>query len=593
MAQCPCENLLWLQHRPCRADFPAVCSASPQVRAEKASRSAAEGVVEVEPGEGWTGLGGSDLAGKFAASASEDGAVCVWSLATGACVRVLVPPQPKKVWAVAHLGGAFLATGGDDKTLRAWDVAAGCEAARAAIGDDQIRSLAALPAHESGGPARVAVGTVSGVVGIWALLPAAAAPAGAVTLQVQMQLRGHDPGGEVKGLAVMALPGAAGVAAAETPAGGEKQRWLLASCSWDMTLRLWDVDGPPSAGDGDEGGGGGGTGREAVAVLRGHKDRVVALAAVGPGRLASIADDLTLRFWGVSCASAQGAEGSGGGSPSPFLQVDWRSLAIVDRPHSKDLARSLCDAGGGIAASGGMDSCLRLFAVADRDLRTSQGTARLGVLAGHKNMVRAVAAFAAPEGERRRVLVSGSLDHTLRVWDVQIPEEGSRPLGRAIVLKGHAAAVLAVTVFGDETTGGGLAAGADAASSAADMLHRRREGLELIKGRLEALRGGAAEPLNSELAKLTVAQLRAVIVALDASALPPARALRAAQLEAAQRVVAAWSWAGHPEPGPEWLNGPWSDRAPPPSAPATSADGDAGVTMAAAAATEEAAAGPS
>ena len=75
----------------------------------------------------------------------------------------------------------------------------------------------------------------------------------------------------------------------------------LASCSWDRTIRLWDVK----------------TGAES-ALLEGHSDGVFALCVLPDGRLASGSLDNTIRLWDVKT-----------GAETARLEIDSRASCLA------------------------------------------------------------------------------------------------------------------------------------------------------------------------------------------------------------------------------------------------------------------------
>jgi len=185
-------------------------------------------------------------------------------------------------------GGALLASGSADKTIRLWHLPGGKRAATLRGHGDTVTSLAITPDG-----ALLASGSYDRTIRLWHL------PGG----EPAATLRGHED--TVTSLAV-------------TP-GGE----LLASGSWDNQIRLWHLPGgePAATLRGHEGwiyslaitpdgtllvsGGGGRTtrlwhlpGGEPAATLRGHKDTVTSLAVTpGGALLASGSLDKTIRLW--------------------------------------------------------------------------------------------------------------------------------------------------------------------------------------------------------------------------------------------------------------------------------------------------------
>ncbi len=162
----------------------------------------------------------------------------------------------------------------------------------------------------------------------------------------------------------------------------------LASGSFDQTVRIWNLN----------------TG-DCAAVLPGHQGWVWTVAFSPDSRLlASGADDCLIKLWTLAqpghCQTLVGHQG-------------W-IWAVAFSPDGRWLA----------SASG--DCTLRLWDVAT-------GTCEC-VFQGHESWVRALAF--SPDGQR---LISGSLDTTVRIWDIQT--------GACLqVLQEHQQAVLSVAV---------------------------------------------------------------------------------------------------------------------------------------------------
>ncbi|WP_329148495.1 AAA family ATPase [Streptomyces sp. NBC_01456] len=194
----------------------------------------------------------------------------------------------------------------------------------------------------------------------------------------------------------------------------------LASASDDGTIRLWDVRDP-------------GHPRPVGAPLAGHGGSVYLLAFSPDGRTLAAADeDHTVRLWDMS------------GPHRP------RPLAVLTGP--TDAVRSVAfSPDGRTLAAGGDDDTIRLWDMADRRHPTPVDR----VLTGHGGTVHSVAF--SPDG---RTLASGSADDTIRLWDVAAPRR-AKPLGAP--LTGHTGPVWSVSFSPDGTM---LAAGsADSTAS--------------------------------------------------------------------------------------------------------------------------------
>lgn len=167
---------------------------------------------------------------------------------------------------------------------------------------------------------------------------------------------------------------------------------VLGSCSWDSTIKLWEVA----------------TGRE-LRTLSGHLNEVTSGAFSPDGKiLASSAGDRTVRLWDVATG---------------------RVLRILTG-HSSRLVHSVAfSPNGNELASGSEDRTIKIWDVeTGRELRT---------FSGHSGGVLSIAF--SPDG---KVLASVSFDKTVKLWDVKT--------GRELrILSGHSASVNSVAFSPD------------------------------------------------------------------------------------------------------------------------------------------------
>ncbi|MFI8188705.1 AAA family ATPase [Streptomyces sp. NPDC085946] len=163
----------------------------------------------------------------------------------------------------------------------------------------------------------------------------------------------------------------------------------LASAADDGTVRLWDVRDPRRP-------------RPLGAPLTGHRGTIYLLAFAPDGRtLASASEDRTIRLWDVS----DPARPERLGAPLTGHTAAVRSVAFS--PDGRTLA------------TGGDDTTLRLWDVGDPRRPEPAG----GGLAAHRGTVHSVAF--SPDG---RTLASGGADDGIQLWDVADPRE-AEPLG--------------------------------------------------------------------------------------------------------------------------------------------------------------------
>jgi WD domain, G-beta repeat/NACHT domain len=204
---------------------------------------------------------------------------------------------------------------------------------------------------------------------------------------------------------------------------------LLASASYDGTVRLWDVHS-----------------RSELAVLKGHSSWVNSVVFNSIGTLlASAGHGGTVRLWDVHSRSelavlkghssrvrsvAFNATGtllaSAGSDGTVYLwDVHSRSELAVLKGHSEGVNSVAFNATGALLASASDDGIVRLWDVPSRS--------KLAVLKGHSEGVISVAFNATGT-----LLASAGNDGTVRLWDVQSRSE-------LAVLKGHNEGVNSVT----------------------------------------------------------------------------------------------------------------------------------------------------
>ncbi|WP_406475805.1 AAA family ATPase [Streptomyces sp. NBC_01615] len=180
----------------------------------------------------------------------------------------------------------------------------------------------------------------------------------------------------------------------------------LASASDDGTIRLWDVRDPSHP-------------RPLGTPLTGHDGTIYLLAFSPDGHtLAAATEDHVVRLWNVGDPR----------KPSALGALTGQTAAVRSVAFSPD---------GRTLAAGGDDMTIRLWNVADpRHPKPIDA-----VLTGHTDLVHSVAF--SPDG---RTLASGSADDTVRLWNVADPRHAA-PLGAP--LTGHTGPIWSVAFSPD------------------------------------------------------------------------------------------------------------------------------------------------
>jgi WD40 repeat protein/serine/threonine protein kinase len=340
--------------------------------------------------------------GKRMASASLDGTVRLWDLATGQLLRTFA----------GHAGGATgvafspkddrkLASTGWDGTVRIWDATTGEE-----VDSLNCGLLNWDVAYSPGGKRIVAAGS-DGTVRVWDL-----------TTQERVEWRGGHRSAVRR---VVFSP------------DGKR----LASTGEDRKVNIWDATA---------------TNGRVICSLVGHRDLVVGAAFSPDGKyLATASFDRTVRIWDITTGQPAGIlKGHDGVIWGVAFSPDGRSVASSsDDPgvklwdwESRDELRTLrCH--GGVVHDVAFSPDGRWLATAGHDLaikvwdRANFAEARL--FSGHDGAVNGVAFH--PAGG---MIASAGQDKTIRLWDVSTGRD-------RILHRGHAAVLCVAFSRGGET----------------------------------------------------------------------------------------------------------------------------------------------
>jgi WD40 repeat protein len=322
----------------------------------------------------------ASLEGRFViVSGGEDKTVRVWDLASGDPILAPIHGHQKRITAIAVVslaGRPVIISGSEDKTLRVWDLASGDTILPPIHGHHG--HVTALTTTSLAGRPVIVSGSADRSLRVWDL------ESGEVVREV--------PQAHVRKVRAVATAIQAG-------------RPVIVSGGDDNTVRVWDMA----------------SGKQILSPMEGHQRPVRAVATASlAGRpvIVSGGDDNKVRVW----------ELDSGKQILPPMEGHQRPVRAV-------ATASL--AGRPVIVSSGDDQTVRVW-----DLETREPVG--APLQGHDRWVRAV-------GTTRLAgcpfIISGGDDKTLRVWDL----DSGKPIGAT--LEGHDGRVSAVAIasFADRT----------------------------------------------------------------------------------------------------------------------------------------------
>ncbi|KAK1953657.1 WD domain-containing protein, partial [Colletotrichum sublineola] len=169
----------------------------------------------------------------------------------------------------------------------------------------------------------------------------------------------------------------------DVPGRNSRRRYsadVLASASYDNTIRIWREDG-----DGEW---------VCVAVLEGHDATVWGVQWEqkprddgGFPRLLSYSADQTIRIWSLQTEDEDEDDGPGaafrgglGGIPNTMrrsLREEWLCTAVLPKVHTRDIYSATWSATSGMVASTGSDSVIAVYREEDQNLPAGPGRWRV------------------------------------------------------------------------------------------------------------------------------------------------------------------------------------------------------------------------
>ncbi|KAF7971363.1 hypothetical protein HWV62_21314 [Athelia sp. TMB] len=376
--------------------------------------------------------------GKRIASASEDKTIRVRDTETGEEVGLPFRGHTAAIRSIAYSpSGHRIVSGSKDGTMRMWDPDTGELVGSPFKHSDSGNYVAYSPDGN-----HIVLGSPNGTVSIWDV-----GTGKATEKAIEGMFVAYSPDGSHivsgQGRTVIISDGVTGEAVGVPLEGHSDQvncamyspdGTLVASCSSDHTIRLWDAET-----------------RQAVRVLEGHTGPVVSVAFSPDGAyLVSGSDDKTICVWDVKAGKLAGAPLEGhaswvlsvayspdgthivSGSADGTVRV-WDSEAAgfeaagaaLQGSQNTFLSMAYSPDGASIV-SGSYESKIQMW-----DGNTGQ--LRPIPISGHRKGVNAVAF--SPDGAH---MVSGSSDYTVQVWNIMSGEAVGAPS------KGHAKEVLSV-----------------------------------------------------------------------------------------------------------------------------------------------------
>ncbi|WP_256371512.1 WD40 repeat domain-containing protein, partial [Micromonospora sp. MW-13] len=346
--------------------------------------------LEGHVGPVWAVTSWQGESGPRVASASDDGTVRVWDAVTGAPLLTLADHTDGVVAVTSWQTGSDrrLATADMQGTVLVWDADSG---ARLRALEGHVGPVWAVTSWQGESGPRVASASDDGTVRVW----------DAVTGARLLTLGGH--------------PGGVG-AMASWQAGSDRR---LATADWaDGTVQVWDV-------------------ASGARLLRwgGHTGGVVAMASWQAGsdwRLASASWDGTVRVWDAVTGAPLLTLGDHTGVV--WAVTSWQAgsdqrlatasedgtVLVWDAVTGAPLLTLGDHTSGAVAVTPWQAGSDRLLATADAHgtvrVWNADSGALLLTLEGHTGRVRTVTSLQGEPG--RRVVVSASDDHTVRLWSV-------------------------------------------------------------------------------------------------------------------------------------------------------------------------------
>jgi WD40 repeat protein len=442
------------------------------------------GIWDLATTPGW-GADGEYDGRTFLASAGQDGTIRIWNPGPSEQVSKLSGGHAGRIWGICNIPGwtpgagldgrTFLASGGQDGTIRVWDPRTENEIGGALVGHTgRVLSVCALrsPVKSVGTAPRTLLASAGqdGTIRIWDPLTD-----GKNRRYQPKRLRGicavthRGPGADGGGNESVAVVGDDGMVRIWDPAigkrraasngpdlfatmavcrfrspspfDGARQDELLATGGADGSIRLWDPR----------------TGEPIGSPFEGHDGRVRGICAmpIDPAAtgdrartvLATAGQDGTVRMWDPVTGGPLGKPMTGHNGP----------VLAVCTVRNPDFRRS--GAAAHFIASAGQDGTVRVWDPVSQ-------TEALRPLAGHRGGVWSICSVPRSGGDGSAVaadmLGSAGEDGTIRLWDLSTGAQTAAPF------TGHDGAVLAICSFRSQDTLGSTALDVFLASAGED-----------------------------------------------------------------------------------------------------------------------------